>query len=99
MSEATPSPRRARLAELRARLPEPLTSIDQRVALGARVRDVVTGAEGLAVARTDYLFASPRVGVSLEKLDGDTFPELQWLDEARLEVVGEPANGRPGFTP
>jgi len=57
------------------------------IKLGEKVRDLVTGFEGIVVARCEYLYGSARLGVvSLELKDGlprDSF----WEEERRFEVV------------
>lgn len=57
------------------------------IKLGNRVRDLVTGFEGIATARTEYLYGcvhitiTPRVGA-----DGKQ-PDSGWFDEQRGEVI------------
>lgn len=55
--------------------------------LGRRYKDNITGFEGTAVSRTEYLYGCVRV--ALEGLDGNK-PYVEWFDEQRLiDVVTE----------
>lgn len=62
-----------------------------RIPLGAKVRDVITGGEGIAVARTLWLAGCERV--SYQPVLGDDYakerkiPELVCVDEAQLELL------------
>lgn len=63
--------------------------------LGDKVRDMVTGFEGMMVARTIWLHGCDRITVEPEKLDDKGMPQdSQVFDELRLEVV-EQRNGPP----
>lgn len=61
-----------------------------RYELGARVRDLVTGVEGLVVGRAEWItgcdtyMVQPRTGD-----DGRTRPEAIWVDEPRLQCLAE----------
>ena len=55
------------------------------VDLGDRVRDKVTGLEGVAIARSVYLFGCAQVCVAPPAQGGKS--EAAWFDEPRLEVV------------
>ncbi len=58
------------------------------IKLGSKVKDKVTGYEGIAVARTTYLTGCDRYSVQSEKLDKDKKPnEWQLFDEHQLEVL------------
>ena len=52
------------------------------VKLGERYKDTLTGFEGIATARTEYLYHCVRVG--LEGSDKDKQPVEFWFDEQRL---------------
>lgn len=60
------------------------------IKLGQKVRDKVTGFEGVAISRVEYLngciqfCVKPRVDKDGKDQDG------QYVDEAQLEVVKEP---------
>ncbi len=55
--------------------------------LGSRVRDRITQVQGVATGRSEFLYCSPRVQVTLTDLDGVKPIEPLWFDEAALEVV------------
>jgi hypothetical protein len=57
------------------------------VPLGSKVRDRLTGFEGVATQRTEMLYGTIRICVEgyLDK-DGRV-PSPQWFDEPRIEVV------------
>ena len=60
------------------------------IQLGSRVRDSITGADGIAVARTEYLYGCVRVGIEAESLDEKGKPrDLVWIDEQRIELLEE----------
>lgn len=56
----------------------------RRPLLGARVRDTLTGYEGVAIARIEHLHGVPELKVECLR-DGGLHSE--WIDEARLEAV------------
>lgn len=58
------------------------------VHLGDRVKDPITGVNGIAVGRTEWLYGCVRVSVQPEGLtkDGKAFEQLGF-DEPQLEVI------------
>jgi len=80
------------------------------IKLGNRVRDSLTGFEGIAVSRHQYQYGCTRIGVEAEDLDekGCT-KDASHFDEQRLEVVkksrskvskdSEAKTGGPGEVP
>lgn len=59
------------------------------VELGSKVKDKVTGFEGIAIARTCWLNGCVRLGVqSLEMHEGKPTEEY-WVDESRVDVLPE----------
>jgi len=59
------------------------------VKLGTKVRDKVTGLEGVVIGKTLWLNGCTRVGVQ-PPLDKDgKMVEPAWIDEPQLEYVGE----------
>lgn len=71
--------------------------------LGKKLKDKITGFEGIAVAHCKYLTGCDQYGLQPPLRDGKIEPS-QWFDEGRLEVVGEgvtaesvagPKNGGP----
>jgi hypothetical protein len=56
--------------------------------LGDDVRDIVTGFEGMAIARQDGLFETPSIKVQQRNLNDDKRPmDSIWFEESRLERV------------
>lgn len=55
------------------------------IKLGDTVRDVVTGFEGVAVARYSFLYGCERL--SIERSDKDGKPEECVFDEQRLAIT------------
>lgn len=59
-----------------------------RIELGLTVRDKISGFQGVAMGRTEYLTGCAHIGVAPRQLKSDgTIHEWQWLDETRLDVV------------
>ena len=59
-----------------------------KVTLGKTYQDSISGFEGIAIARTVYIYGCERVELSPTKLkpDGDFLPDC-WFDEAQLVSV------------
>ena len=57
------------------------------IKLGSRVRDSITGFEGMAVGRTEWLYGCTRIGVECTELKDGKPVEMQWFDEQRLVVI------------
>lgn len=57
------------------------------IGLGSRVRDSVTGFEGIATARSVYLYGCVRITISSQKLNMGGEPIEAWFDEQRVEVL------------
>lgn len=69
----------------------------ERVELGKKYRDSITGFEGVATAKTDFLYGCVRVlleGVTSEEKN----PEEFWFDEQRLKDVETEAPVQPTAT-
>ena len=59
------------------------------IKLGSKVRDTMTGLEGIAVVRAIWLWGCVRIGLQpYETKDGKPVEE-SWFDESRLEVIKE----------
>jgi len=57
------------------------------IELGQKVKDPITGFEGIAVAKTQWLYGCTRFGVQA-RIDKDgKVPEAQWFDEPQLEAM------------
>lgn len=62
----------------------------QKIQLGEKVRDRLTGFEGRATSRVEYITGCVQYGVlPMAKGDG-SYPDAVYIDEQRLEVI-EPA--------
>ncbi len=58
--------------------------------LGVEVKDVITGFQGVIMARTEYLTGCDRFGVQPQKLDKDGKErDANWYDGSRLRQVGK----------
>ncbi len=58
------------------------------IKLGSRVRDTITGFEGILTSRTEYLYGCVRVGVEPTGLDKDgNIPETGHFDEQRIAFI------------
>lgn len=58
------------------------------IQLGQRVRDRITGFQGIAESRHEYLNGCVRYGIQPEGLDkDDKMKEVKVIDEPQLEVV------------
>jgi hypothetical protein len=74
------------------------------VELGQRVKDTITGFEGIAIARTEWLYGCVRVTVQPQSMhdgkpiDSSTFDEPQLVGVADV-VAAEPGSGRHGARP
>ena len=59
------------------------------IKLGSLVRDNITSFEGIAIARSEWLYGCNRIVVESRTLkDGKPIPH-QWFDEQRIETVEE----------
>ena len=60
----------------------------ERVELGDRVKDRVTGFRGICIARTSHLAGCDTVGVKTEALEpGKPIPDAEWFDITQIEVL------------
>jgi len=67
--------------------------------LGDKVKDRITGLEGIAIAKVIYLNGCVRYEVKPKGLkDGKTI-ESEWIDEQQLIEKSEAKNGGPGSVP
>jgi len=78
-----------------------------KYALGKKVKDTVTGFEGIITGRIEYISGCLQYAVSPPVKEDGTKREGEWFDEQRLEVTGDgvalpsrPAGGpAPGDAP
>jgi hypothetical protein len=61
------------------------------IVLGEKVKDSLTGFEGVATARTEYLYGCVRICVESLELDKDGDPKEVWFDEQRLVELAKMA--------
>jgi len=61
------------------------------IKLGDTVRDSISGFEGVATARAEYLHNTPAVQVTGKVYDPAKGPVSQWIDEARLTTLAPAA--------
>ncbi len=68
------------------------------VVLGDRVRCRITGCEGIAVARTDWIYGCLRWGVQREKLEKEgKVQDPAWFDDDQLVIVERNTHLSPGL--
>ncbi len=72
--------------------------MSEPIELGRKVRDKVSGFEGIVTGRAEYLYTTPTVQVTPEAVgsDGKLIGSV-WLEEAQLEPAG--AKRLAGYTP
>lgn len=64
---------------------------DREIRLGSKIKDPITGIEGIVVNRTTYLFDATSVGVERDGVDGDgKRHELAYFQEDRVAVLQTP---------
>lgn len=56
--------------------------------LGQRMRDRVTGFEGIAIARVEYLNGCIQYCLKPEMGENGKMPEGEYIDDQQLEVIG-----------
>jgi len=61
--------------------------MDEKVELGDRVRDRISGLRGIVIARIDWLYKCRRFAVAPEKLKDGTTIEEKWFDEPQLVML------------
>jgi len=59
------------------------------VKLGEKVRDKITGLEGIATSRCEFLHGCVRIGVQPQEVKDGKPAEVVYLDEPQLDVVGK----------
>ena len=65
------------------------SAVKQRVELGNVVRDRITGLQGMAVARTEWLHGCVRITIQPPGLTADGAPrQSETVDEAQLDPLG-----------
>ena len=58
-----------------------------KIKLGQKVKDKITGYEGIVVVKTDWIHGCTRFGVKSQSLKDGKPIDMEWFDEPDLEVV------------
>jgi len=61
----------------------------REIKLGYEVRDIMTGFQGIAVGRTDWLYSCSRIAVRTPELVRGKPVDDQWFDVQQLDIVKE----------
>jgi len=69
------------------------------IKLGEKVRDEITGFEGIAIARIEYLNGCVRYEVKPKILKDGRPIEGEWIDEQQLVAKSKAKTGGPGTIP
>jgi hypothetical protein len=62
--------------------------------LGAKVKDIVSGFEGIVTGRCDYLTGCNNYGVNPQQVKDGKPMGAVWLDENKLEKIGDGLIGK-----
>lgn len=65
------------------------TKTFKMIKLGVRVRDKVTGYEGIVTGYCEYLYGCAQYAINPGKNKDGKLDEICWFDEGRIEVIGE----------
>lgn len=63
----------------------------ETIKLGSKIRCKVTGLEGTATSRIEYINGCIQYGLT-PKADSNKYPDAVYLDEKQLEVIGDGIN-------
>ena len=63
------------------------------IKLGSKVKDMITGFEGIAIAKTVYLNGCVQIQVQSKKLKDGEIIKAEWIDELRLVHIKEKLKG------
>jgi len=63
-------------------------TISNRIELGQRVRDPVSGFEGIAVSRHEYIHGCERINIQPECGEDKKLPTSETFDALGLEIIG-----------
>lgn len=70
-----------------------------RIMVGQRVRDTLSGYEGIAYGITEYLHGCWHIGIKPTKLNKDGQPQdTFWIDEPQVEILPDKKLKRSGST-
>lgn len=59
------------------------------IKLGNKVRDIVTGFQGIATVKAEYLTGCVQFGVTPDVSTDGKIPDTVWFDDKRLEFVAK----------
>jgi len=59
------------------------------IKMGARVRDNITGFEGIVIGRSEWMHGCARCAVQSNTLKDGVPIDAEWFDDQRLEVIEE----------
>ncbi len=69
------------------------------IKLGTKVKDSLTGLEGTAIARIEYLNGCVSIEIRPEGLHEGRPIKTVWVDEQQLDKTSKATSGGPGSTP
>ena len=58
-----------------------------KIKVGQKVRDTITGLEGIVVARSEYLHGCVRVAIQAQEVKDGKPVDPYWVDEPQVEVI------------
>ncbi|MFA6411569.1 MAG: hypothetical protein WCW53_02660 [Syntrophales bacterium] len=61
----------------------------QEIKLGQKVRDLVTGLVGIAIAKCEFMNGCIQYGVKPSKLKEGTPRDAEYIDVQQLEIIGD----------
>jgi len=70
--------------------------MQNQIKLGQKVRDKVTGFEGIVVSKVDYITGCSQNGVTPQIKAGEKYPDCTYIDYIRLEIIDEGVCGQIG---
>lgn len=57
--------------------------------LGKKVRDKVTGVEGICTGKCEYLYGCTQYNIVPAVAADSKLPDTYWFDEGRIEIIGD----------
>jgi len=69
-----------------------------KIKLGQKIRDIVTGMEGIATAKVEYLNGCIQYCLRPAMDKDGKLPEASYVDEGQLEVIGDGVSVEPRDT-
>lgn len=61
----------------------------KKIELGMKCKDIITGFEGIAIAKTEWLTGCTRFGLQPPVDKDGKVPEAVWFDETAMTIVSE----------